>query len=277
MFFADLVKKKSSFFSKDQVFSFMRLAPGTNEHLLAKMILMCGYFGALRCDDLVKLTWEMLEFDEGVGVWVDLQMSRKTGVLQDGHKFLMQACESDENICAIAVTREYRKATGHCSGRLFCGIRKNSFTSIPMGKNTIRAIPKKIAQTLNLNDPERFTGQCFRRTSATSAVDSGISLQNLKRHGSWKSSSVAEGYVGNSKRVRREIASLLADKTPKTQTQTASVPKQDGKMNFNFSHCQTVNFFCPQPQPNFELPPFPLSLPPLNFSENCTNPCDKFE
>ena len=39
---------------------------------------------------------------------------------------------------------------------------------------------------------------CLRRTSATFLVDSGGDITTLKRHGGWKSSSVAEGYIEES-------------------------------------------------------------------------------
>ena len=38
----------------------------------------------------------------------------------------------------------------------------------------------------------------MRRSSATMLVDSGGDLTELKRHGGWKSSQVAEGYIENS-------------------------------------------------------------------------------
>lgn len=41
-------------------------------------------------------------------------------------------------------------------------------------------------------------GHSFRRTSATLLADAGADLFTLKRHGGWKSNSVAEGYVDNS-------------------------------------------------------------------------------
>ncbi|KAJ8914344.1 hypothetical protein NQ315_011332 [Exocentrus adspersus] len=41
-----------------------------------------------------------------------------------------------------------------------------------------------------------YTGHCFRRTSASLLADSGASIDVLKRHGGWKSASVAEGIFG---------------------------------------------------------------------------------
>ncbi|KAJ8949139.1 hypothetical protein NQ318_012887 [Aromia moschata] len=49
----------------------------------------------------------------------------------------------------------------------------------------------------------------FRRSSATLLVDSGGDLMTLKKHGGWKSSTVAEGYVDESVAHRTEIANKV--------------------------------------------------------------------
>ena len=52
------------------------------------------------------------------------------------------------------------------------------------------------------------TGHSFRRTSATLLVDGGgdlTHLTDLKRHGGWKSSTVAEGYINESLHHKQEI------------------------------------------------------------------------
>lgn len=68
----------------------------------------------------------------------------------------------------------------------------------PMGSTKIGGLPRQIAAFLGLKDPEQYTGHCFRRTSATLLADSGADLITLKRHGGWKSSTVAEGYIEDS-------------------------------------------------------------------------------
>lgn len=48
---------------------------------------------------------------------------------------------------------------------------------------------------LNLPDVDTYTGHCFRKTSATLLVEGGADITTLKRHGGWKSNSVAESYI----------------------------------------------------------------------------------
>lgn len=80
------------------------------------------------------------------------------------------------------------------SDRFFLGFRNGKYFQQPIGINTIGGMPKEIAKFLNLPDPEKYTGHAFRRTSATLLVDSGADITELKRHGGWKSNSVAGIY-----------------------------------------------------------------------------------
>jgi len=49
-----------------------------------------------------------------------------------------------------------------------------------------------------------YTSHCFCRSTATNLADAEVSFINLKRHGQWKSDSVAEDYIANSKVLRDE-------------------------------------------------------------------------
>ncbi|CAK1554950.1 unnamed protein product [Leptosia nina] len=95
------------------------------------------------------------------------------------------------------------------------------------------AIPKEIATLLNLPEANEYTGHSFRRSSATLLADSGADLLTLKRHGGWRSSSVAEGYIDDSLRNKEEISSRITrnihlessvDFQPSTSTQAYIPP-----------------------------------------------------
>ena len=103
---------------------------------------------------------------------------------------------------------------GGRTGRLFRKFNNNlqKRDKSPIGKNKIGKIPFKIATYLKENlptfkaDPSKFTGHAFRRTAATWAADSGVSLINLKRFGRWKSDSVCQEYVDKSEKVKEDAA-----------------------------------------------------------------------
>lgn len=82
--------------------------------------------------------------------------------------------------------------------RLFIGFRFGKPTRQNMGHNTISMASTKIAEYLKLPNPKLYTGHSLRRTSATILVDNGGDILSLKRHGGWRSSSVAERYIEKS-------------------------------------------------------------------------------
>ncbi|KAL7306274.1 hypothetical protein TKK_0001708 [Trichogramma kaykai] len=55
-----------------------------------------------------------------------------------------------------------------------------------------------------------YTGHALRRSSATIAADLGADLITLKRLGKWKSSTVAEGYIDDSKLCKKNNSKLIA-------------------------------------------------------------------
>ena len=55
-----------------------------------------------------------------------------------------------------------------------------------------------------------YIGHSLRVTSATTLADEGASTLTLKRHGRWKSETIAETYVRESRHVLNETAAVLA-------------------------------------------------------------------
>ncbi|XP_026326762.1 uncharacterized protein LOC113235316 [Hyposmocoma kahamanoa] len=115
------------------------------------------------------------------------------------------------------------------SDRFFQNYQKGRCVAQPTGINKFGAMPKEIAKFLNLPDPDLYTGHSFRRTSATLLADSGADLLTLKRHGGWRSSTVAESYVEDSVRNKSNICTQI--------THAINLEPQVKKM-------------CPEPQPS---------------------------
>lgn len=217
-------------------------------NLEALCALCLGYFGCLRCDDLSKLCWEHLQWKDE-GCWVSL-FERKTGVVENTHRFLMPKAAS-EDICPVLITQMFKTASHMETGRIFRTIKHNKFRDTPKGIHKLRLIPKAIASFLELEHSEKYTGQCFRRSSATALADSGETRVNLKRHGGWKSDSVVEGYMHDSKKLRTDIALKLAEESS-TAAVSAREPSNssisstatNAPVVYNFTNCSnlTLNF-----------------------------------
>ncbi|KAJ8910165.1 hypothetical protein NQ315_005768 [Exocentrus adspersus] len=95
-------------------------------------------------------------------------------------------------------------------------------------KKTLGKIPQKVAEYLNLPNSTLYTGHCFRRTSASLLADSGASIDVLKRHGGWKSASVAEGYIENSINTKKIVADSIFGLGVGNSTDSASAHQVSG-------------------------------------------------
>lgn len=80
----------------------------------------------------------------------------------------------------------------------FINYQRGKCTQQRVGINKFGALGKTIADYLQLPNSDQYTGHCFRRTSATLLIDAGGDITTLKRHGGWKSTTVAEGYIDDS-------------------------------------------------------------------------------
>lgn len=143
-----------------------------------------------------------------------------------------------------------KRADGTNHSRFFVSYRNGKCTKQPLGINMIAKMPKVVAEHLKLQSPELYTGHCFRRSSASLLADSGVDISVLKRHGGWKSSTVAEGYVENSLQQKKTIASKIFGQTPEV---AAASEMQNVPRNHS---------------PDCQAETIPAN-PPLSHSENC--------
>lgn len=79
-----------------------------------------------------------------------------------------------------------------------------------IGKNTAAEFGKDIAKVLNLPNPGRYTGHCWRATSLTWAANAGLSVNQMKSISGHQSDSVIEGYIRNSTFMKHTTSAALA-------------------------------------------------------------------
>ncbi|KAJ8909443.1 hypothetical protein NQ315_017545 [Exocentrus adspersus] len=79
-----------------------------------------------------------------------------------------------------------------------------------------------------LRKPETTHSRFFVRTSASLLADSGASIDVLKRHGGWKSASVAEGYIENSINTKKIVADSIFGLGVGNSTESASAHQVSG-------------------------------------------------
>ncbi|KAJ8970565.1 hypothetical protein NQ317_019070 [Molorchus minor] len=171
-----------------------------SKYLPQKVALIIGISGACRCDELLKMKISDLDILENriiIVIPVTKTYSSRTFVITKSEwiNIIKQYCDLRNNID---------------SDRFFLQIRFGKITRQPFGHNAIGSFPKKIATYLKLENVNRFTGHCFRRTSATLLANTGGDILQLKKLGGWKSNTVAEGYVENSLHGQIKIANMLS-------------------------------------------------------------------
>ena len=103
------------------------------------------------------------------------------------------------------------------SDKFFIHCYKEKCTRQNIGIHWIGQVPYNIALYLNLENPKGYTGDCFRRSSATLIAESCGGNQMLRQAGRWRSDLIAQGYIENSLRNRQLIYEGVVHQATKKQ------------------------------------------------------------
>ena len=161
-------------------------------------IATLAYFGCLRSCELVSIKLEDVEkVTEGYMIRII-----RTKTTNKHTRFLIPNAIANSNISPASIFPKYFEIVSPWlkeknETRIWPRPTRSSFCLQFRGVNHVGTVAKRIATFFSLH-PGQYTGHSFRRSSATSAADSGISLINLKRLGGWRSDFVASGYVDDS-------------------------------------------------------------------------------
>ena len=111
------------------------------------------------------------------------------------------------------IVRKYilLRPTNMPSNRFFIQYHNGACQRQVIGKNKISESPKNIACYLNLNNPEGYTGHCFRRSSATAAARADLPFSKIKHLGGWKSDAVVHGYIEHSLVNKENIFNTISN------------------------------------------------------------------
>ncbi|KAJ3661801.1 hypothetical protein Zmor_006183 [Zophobas morio] len=212
--------KKSKCLSRDQIDKFLLEAPD-KEFLLMKVALIFGVSGACRCDELSRMLVDDIEDQNNVLI-VHIPDSKT----KKPRRFVVV---DERNLATYRRYLELRPPSIPHK-RLFLNYKKGKCTVQPVGLHSFGKFPSQIATYLGLPTPLEYTGHCMRRSSATLLVDAGGDITNLKRHGGWQSSSVAEGYIEESIENKLDIANKIQagpKKRPFTNIETCPSTSSD--------------------------------------------------
>ncbi|XP_064215658.1 uncharacterized protein LOC135265239 [Tribolium castaneum] len=218
--------KKSQILDKEDISKFINEADD-KIYLLMKTVLILGISGALRREELVKM--KLTDIEDKQSVLIVKVPDTKTH------------CErifTVSNLENIEIVRKYRalRPPRATSDRLFLKYTNGKCVNQNVGINKIGEIPSLIAKWLNKDEPKKYTGHCFRRSSATLLANAGGDLISIKRHGGWRSSTVAESYIEDSLNNKIEIANKIQPSSSTEEnkiTQPSTSASLNGENNFH--------------------------------------------
>lgn len=202
--------KKSKILEKSDIDKFLLEAPD-HIYLLTKVATVFGIAGACRREELTNLTLDNIEEKDDVLIITIPETKTKVS-----RKFIVSDPNKEIGYISIYVKYKSLRPEGTPHRRFFVLYREGKCTKQCVGINTFGKMPANIAGYLKLPNPELYTGHCFRRSSATMLANSGSNITNIKRHGGWKSSTVAESYIEDSIENKKKIAHNILKNTSTT-------------------------------------------------------------
>ena len=228
------IRKTAKTFTQEQFQQFLRDAPNTGSYIQLKVGIIIAYCGGLRCADLTNINCEDLNFNENTGMWVKYRVSKQRGeVIENQFNIPLDLCEYlqryDDDITENNVGE----------GRLFKCIRfrKNGqhyYTRQPMGIHIISKFSCKMAEFLNLENPNAYTGHSLRRSSATLMAESGTSTEVMKKHFNWRSQGTCSKYVDRTKKSQMDISKIFS------KAKSDEEPKRENSKVVRFENCSHV-------------------------------------
>ena len=101
----------------------------------------------------------------------------------------------------------------YASNRFFVRYENGKCIRQEIGSHTVGKVPARIASFLKIDNFQRYSGHCFRRTAATLASESGVSIQTIKQMGRWRSDAIAMSYIESSLNNRQMIYNHITQET----------------------------------------------------------------
>ena len=170
-------KKQAQAFSSAEIQQFMRMENAESETsywILRKAVVAVAFCGGLSCNEV----WKLLYSDvQKTGNSFCITSQKTTRSTDDKLLNVIHIPENrrDVSVCFASKFQKYLNRVVLSNGpfkpsdKLFksCSKGKANFTTQPFGKNQMAKLGKEVAELLGLPNPEKYTGQCWRRSVKT--------------------------------------------------------------------------------------------------------------
>jgi len=232
---------QSEILQKDEIFRFLKEAPSDGEMLRHKLVTLVAYYGACRIADIVFLEFSNIKIEE-TQVPLTIQRS-KSAAAAATTTFIIS---NTDGLDVVALFNLYVSQQNPKTGRFWRHYRWDRWTSGVVGHNPLAETPRAVARWLGKENAEAYTGHCFRRSSATAYADATGDKIGLKRMGGWRSDTVVERYISESKHEKKKQAMALGPDATAPQPPAPQPPPQPAQRVYNITikNCPglTLNF-----------------------------------
>ena len=175
----------------------MEQSPSLSEVRTAAICLL-AYAGFLRCDELISLQCDDIEF---LSDHMEVRIrSSKTDQYRKGDKVMI--ARSDAPTCPVRMLERYCQLADielTSTKRLFRGMirTKKGEKLRPAGAISYTRLRELVKQKLNQlgYDEKQFGVHSFRAGGASAAANAHVPDRLFKRHGRWRSENAKDGYI----------------------------------------------------------------------------------
>jgi len=183
-----------------------KIGVGSDEEVRNMFMIILMTVAMLRESEVVQLMTEHVQERDGV-ISVFIRKS-KTDQASDGTT--VYVAETGTLLCPVSWFRRYCMIRQGEAPFLFhqMGVKKD--VSKQLSTRTPNFIVKKMLELIGVN-PSQYGSHSCRKGGCTTAVESGVDLRLVARHGRWKSSAIME-YVKDSMDTKLSVTrAILGD------------------------------------------------------------------
>jgi hypothetical protein len=172
-------------------------------------MVVLGFYGFLRWDDLSRITPEHLEFAP-THLVVHLE-KRKNDQFRQGTQVLI--ARADKTPCPVAVVEKFLQRGGHEPGkviwrRIQSEKSGSKLRSALLTYNRASELFKQALTNEGLNAKE-YGLHSLRSGGATTAAALGISDRLLQRQGGWRTAQAKNNYIAESKKSLLRVTKTM--------------------------------------------------------------------
>ncbi|MBL4869086.1 MAG: tyrosine-type recombinase/integrase [Pseudomonadales bacterium] len=191
------------------ILKYLSQLPETNKRYRDEALVMVGFFGAFRRNELVSINIEDLSW-EPEGLIVHIQKSKTDQESQGAYRAIPKG---NGKFCPVETVRRWIDKAGINEGPVFRAVtRWDQVKSAQLYPGSVNEILKQIGEACDFEFIPELSSHSLRRGMSTSAARENIDFELIKRQGGWKSDSTVWQYIEEGNQLSKNAATELINK-----------------------------------------------------------------